>query len=645
MSRQHLHGVATPVVADPLDARDHLWEDADPVEPLPPAVSHETYQRYVGQTWHQRGQECTGFALAALANYTIRRRLDDPEYPSVSRRMLYEMAQFYDGEAYAEGSTLRGALKGWRRVGAARDDLWPYVPGDEEGAAQGRLTLARLLDARTRPLLGYARIPQSQVGKMKQALARGHALYACARYHVGWFRLYLPELPPVIEQRPDDAVKGGHAFVIAGYDERGFWVHNSFGLGWGREGYALLPYADWEANGQDAWVIEADVFEPGCPAGEPTTSQDEHREALRLMRPHLLVLRDDGRLASGGPYEMDAGSVGTMLYLFQEHTRRWAHRRLAIFADGGYWPTASTIVRLRALRELLLAHEIYPVFLVWETSWWAQLQDELGAWMTRLNVPPGGTPDDPAVRQVLKRSALRPLWSKLVERSLDACRAEIGGARLLAESVAYKRSQIPFDLHLVSHGVGDHLMSELAGLLPAPVATATALVPPTSIARFRATYAPLLQDGRLAQLSVFTLAQDAEQADRTGPLNGSLLTLVSQVLSEVGVEVADGQRIAGVQPDGAPQPLLGLAGDLEGDAAAALMAGKGSCIDALELPRGTHASLLHDGSVHIEILRRMLDGPTPKEPAPSRDPLARAAAQAHAAAEAAVQNPSRQGST
>ena len=646
MSLEHLHGMATPVVADPDDPRDHLWQDVSAAEPLPPAVSPERYRRYVGQTWHQRGQECTGFALAALANYTIRKRLDDPGYPSVSRRMLYEMAQFHDGEAYAEGSTLRGALKGWRRVGVARDDLWPYVPGDEEGVVQGRLTLGRLLDARTRPLLGYARIPQGRIGTMKQALARGHALYACARYHVGWFRLYMPDVPPVIEQRPDDAVKGGHAFVIAGYDERGFWIHNSFGPGWGREGYALLPYADWEANGQDAWIIEADALDHGPRAAETTTSQEEDREALRLMRPHLVVLRDDGQLSSDGPHEMDAGSVGTMLFLFQEHTRSWARRRLAIVADGGYWPTAATIGRLKALRDLLMAHEVYPVFLVWETSWWAQLQDEIAVWMTRLHVPAGGAPGDPAVRQALKRTVLEPLWSKLVERSLDACRADKGGARLLAESVTYKRSQIPFDLHLVSHGVGDHLMSELAGLMPAPVTTATALVPPTTVARFGTTYGPLLQDGRLARMSVFTLAQDAEQADRTGPFEGSLLTLVSQVLSWVGVEAADERGNASARSDGQVQPLLGLASDLEG-AAAALAAGENASIEVVHLPRGTHDSLLHDPSVQADILRRMIDRQSPQAPAPSRDPLARAAAQARAQAVAAAEAspPSRPGNT
>ena len=53
--------------------------------------------------------------------------------------MLYEMAQRYDGNtgtSWDETSTLRGALKGWSRAGAALDDLWPYDPLDEDNSVR-----------------------------------------------------------------------------------------------------------------------------------------------------------------------------------------------------------------------------------------------------------------------------------------------------------------------------------------------------------------------------------------------------------------------------------------------------------------------------------------------------------------------------
>src|SRR4029079_10219678 len=59
---------------------------------------------------------CTGFALAAVVNYLLAHQTVDRK---VSPYMLYELARKYDewpGEGY-EGSSARGAMKGWVRHG------------------------------------------------------------------------------------------------------------------------------------------------------------------------------------------------------------------------------------------------------------------------------------------------------------------------------------------------------------------------------------------------------------------------------------------------------------------------------------------------------------------------------------------------
>ncbi|MCP4225212.1 MAG: C1 family peptidase, partial [Actinomycetia bacterium] len=193
-------------------------------------------------------------ALAAVANYLIRTEVARDE-PSVSPRMMYEMAQEYDGEAYDEGSTLRGALKGWSKLGIASMEIWPYDPDDEHGEIHGSLNLSRVADAGLRPMGPYRRIsPHTDIEKMQASLARQTPLFASALLHTGWFRLYLPETDGVIHRHPDDKDKGGHAFVIVGYDERGFWLHNSFGEDWGKAGYGLISYDDWITQGLDVWV-------------------------------------------------------------------------------------------------------------------------------------------------------------------------------------------------------------------------------------------------------------------------------------------------------------------------------------------------------------------------------------------------------
>jgi hypothetical protein len=80
--------IAAPVREDATDTRDHWYERNFDEAALPLTVVPDGYRRYVGETWRQRAEECTGFALAAIANYSRRRDLDVPDLPSVGRRML-----------------------------------------------------------------------------------------------------------------------------------------------------------------------------------------------------------------------------------------------------------------------------------------------------------------------------------------------------------------------------------------------------------------------------------------------------------------------------------------------------------------------------------------------------------------------------
>ena len=44
--------------------------------------------------------------------------------------------------------------------------------------------------------------------------------------------------------KPGERVLGGHAVMAVGYDDeqRNFIVRNSWGSGWGQDGYFLMPY-------------------------------------------------------------------------------------------------------------------------------------------------------------------------------------------------------------------------------------------------------------------------------------------------------------------------------------------------------------------------------------------------------------------
>ncbi len=206
-------------------------------------------------------------ALACVVNYLLwTERLHAPDggpgrrIDRVSPRMLYHLARAYDewpGEDY-EGSSCRGALKGWHKHGVCSDTLWPYFDKNhrakfvepKEGWEH---------DALTRTLGVYYRVDKNSVVEMQSAIVDIGALYVSADVHAGWNVPTVAGDPsfeklPVIAKPAKKAVDGGHAFALVGYDERGFVVQNSWGPGWGLGGFALLTYEDWADYGYDAWA-------------------------------------------------------------------------------------------------------------------------------------------------------------------------------------------------------------------------------------------------------------------------------------------------------------------------------------------------------------------------------------------------------
>ena len=659
----------------------HLAEVFGSEIDLPPSVGFETYKARADPTWNQRGLECTGFSLAAIADFHLRKDIDQKTWDAmspadraertVSRRMLYELAQEFDGRDYEVGSTLRGALKGWNRYGVACDTAWPYAPGDEHGEQHGRLTLARVLDAAARPSGPYWRIQPTDLRSMQDALARGYPLYACARLHEGWYRLYLPDSGGAVRRGPDDKdMSVTHAFVIVGYDPQGFWIHNSFGEHWAEDGYALIPYDQWAEDGVEVWVVtppappkRASIVSPGPPTpADPTAT---HRDMWR----HLVVLGDDGRLAAGGPFAQDVGAIKTNVWLFEERTDRWADRRLVIFADSGYWATEAALEQLRPIRDRLMAEEIYPLFALWETPWYTEvlewivggsaLDEAMAADVTDLADLWARSGGEARAKSLVATSVAPRVWKAVERRARAACEGptmragaklkgrlgQPGGARILAEAVAYKRGQKPLDLHLIGHGAGDLLLSELAAMLPGPITSCNLLAPATTMARFRETYGPMLDSGKVRHLTVRVLDEDDERTDRFGPLPGSLLQLVADVLAVEGAkpsaaihrtEGSGGHTEYVWQLD--PEPLLGMARFLAADPDVERLRRQGRiAVDAA--PGRSHVGLADDPAVLAAMIADIQAQPSlaeefaamapagmaaavaPAAPAPRRDPL------------------------
>src|SRR3990172_4139570 len=175
----------TDAVPDPFDARDLEYRPR--LEPLAPSMDTRDLAggKYV---LRQQGNSCTGHALAAAINTVLARpnalarartngRRAAAVHPRVSPYMLYFLARRYDdfrGEQ-DDGSSLRGALKGWFHHGVALESEWRA------------LNTARDLDdedfirhCAERPLGAYYRANALRLDDMQSAINELHAIVASA---------------------------------------------------------------------------------------------------------------------------------------------------------------------------------------------------------------------------------------------------------------------------------------------------------------------------------------------------------------------------------------------------------------------------------------------------------------------------------
>jgi hypothetical protein len=555
----NFEGLTLDARRDTVDFRDKIYVPT--LIEVPPRSSLEDYQGFKVPVLNQ-GQEgaCTGFGLATVAHYLLRRRRVSPDETPVSPRMFYEMAKRYDewpGEGYS-GSSARGAMKGWHKHGVCQETLWPY----KVNQADPNLTNERAGDAMNRPLGAYFRVNHKDLVAMHSAIAEVGILYATGNVHEGWGSLDAQGRIPYDE---NTKIRGGHAFAIVAYDEAGFWIQNSWGPGWGKQGFAKLSYDDWLANGMDVWVARLGVpvqfqTRQGQAAALSPGARTSQGYAYAEMRPHIISLGNNGELSSVGIY---ATSANDMKSIFTEDipriTKDWKRKRLLLYAHGGLVSEASFIQRVAEYRAPLLKAEIYPIAFTWNTDFISTLKNILQDAVQHRR--PEGVLDK-ALDFMLDRldDTLEPLarilggkvqWDEMKENARLATANPRGGARLAASYVEkLLGGDGGYEVHLAGHSAGSIFMGPLLQYLATPgriahgrmkgrkglglrVASCTLWAPGISIAEFKETYLPVMRAGGLGRFALYTLTDEAEQDDNCANIyNKSLLYLVANALEE-----------------------------------------------------------------------------------------------------------------
>ncbi|WP_440224301.1 C1 family peptidase [Dokdonella sp. MW10] len=557
---------ALTVVRDPADLRDRpyyapprglaeRWPgDADIATFLP------AYTK-AGLILDQ-GEEgaCTGFGLACVANYLRWRAAGTPaNLSSVSPRMLYSFARRYDeyaGEDY-DGSSCRGALKGWHHHGVCLEDDWPYQPASRQ-PAYGYVERA------ARHTLGvYARVDLGSITDLQAAIQEVGAVYVSAFTHDGWDevpkRVRAPsshdDLPVIpFDGRPSDT--GGHAFALVGFNATGFVVQNSWGRQWGVGGFAVLTYADWLANAMDAWVVSLGV--PGVVVGR--IGRDELTGAAAALARgtdtrrwwsedqayrHSVVFGDDGRMKR---YLSEDELTRTLLHQATGLPDAWFRtrpakepRRLVLYAHGGLNSEDAAIKRARAMGRHFVANGCYPLFLVWKTGLLESIGGILRGAFSREPARAAGFGErisertDLLVEKTIGRPLARPVWSEMKENAELAFGSGRGGDLLVtALQKLCETWGDDLEIHLVGHSAGAILLGRLISALTArglvgKVASTHLYAPACTVEFANRHYAP--HEALMKRLHLDVLSDRAERDDAVGGVyRKSLLYLVSNAL-------------------------------------------------------------------------------------------------------------------
>lgn len=538
------------VTADAPDFRDRHYEPT--LAPLR-TTCHPPGNLYV----LDQGAEgaCTGFGLAATINLLYRHR--DVEH-RVSARMLYEMARRYDewaGEDY-EGSSCRGAIKGWKNTGVCSEALCPYLPN-----SRFSITPEISADAKARTPGAYYRL-RPVISDWHAAINEAGVVYASAQVHSGWSDPRKDvDGEAVISHR--DLIQGGHAFAVVGYNTKGFWVQNSWGDDWGDDGLALWLYEDWATNVMDGWVVQLalptpQVFDLLLNAGSASSANrraDKGSPPRLAIEEHFVHL-DDGHYHDKGRYWSNRDHMTVV----QNALENCGCQHLLLYAHGGLNAIKASARRIAAMKPVFLENGIFPFHFMYDTGLLEELKDVIFGKGDQAERVTGGVRDwfDRRIED-LTRIPGRALWREMKSGAESPFRRGTDDGSDVLERLV-ERLPAGMQVHVVGHSTGAilhaHLLTRLFQQQPElEVASCSLLAPAATNALFESKYRPLLDSGHIRRLNIYNLSDKLELDDNVAKVYGkSLLYLVSRAFEErqreplLGMEKYNDRIVPGDHP-------------------------------------------------------------------------------------------------
>ncbi len=211
---------------------------------------------------------CTAHAGAGVIEYYERRSIG--KHIDASRLFLYKVTRNLMKQKGDTGAYLRKTMGAMVLFGVPPEEYWPYI---EEKFDQEPPAFCYAFAQNYQTLKYFRHDPPATragevLGNVKAHLSKGHpamfgfTVYSSVEQAEKTGRIPFPS--------SKDRIEGGHAVAAVGYDDKmkiknnfgkiettgALLIRNSWGKGWGEEGYGWLPY-EYVLKGlaEDFWSI------------------------------------------------------------------------------------------------------------------------------------------------------------------------------------------------------------------------------------------------------------------------------------------------------------------------------------------------------------------------------------------------------
>jgi len=225
---------------------------------------------------YDQGQlgSCTANAIGAAHAFAQLRQFKRDFMPS--RLFIYFNERVMEHTVETDsGAMIRDGMKSVAKVGVCPEALWPYDINRFSDKPSDKC----YTEAEKNQAIIYRRAIQN-LHQLQGGLASGSPVVFGFSVYESFEGPDVARTGVVPMPRHDEKLLGGHAVLAVGYDDASqqFIVRNSWGTGWGQDGYFMMPYA-YVTNpqlAQDFWTLET-VEEPSA----ATKSRKAAKKAIK----------------------------------------------------------------------------------------------------------------------------------------------------------------------------------------------------------------------------------------------------------------------------------------------------------------------------------------------------------------------------